>query len=717
MKVDELDISTWAFSQDSNYYYSELRKKGNVHYVSKNNIYLVTGYNTAVEVLNNHQIFSSSGEHPFDPILLNCDPPKHTIHRKILAGGEAPFSSKRIELLSNDITSIANELINHLKSNSSFELMNDFAMPFSSLVILKLLGLNANYNEKLKKWTTTAVSSASIHNKKVAEKNWQELKPDLKKWISEAKQSKSHGGLNELIFHPYSQKNFNEDSIINLTKVLLLGGNETTPNLIASCLYRLLSNTQLINKIKENRQLVNQLINETLRIDAPTQIIQRTCTKDYVLDNSLIPKNSLVSISIGAANMDPSVFENATEFKLNRGGKILSFGYGPHYCIGAHLAKLETKIALNSLINSFPDIRLSRKDKLITHSHSSHVKAVEKLTLNCKQQAAPIRLSIIKQKAIKLIKKEQTSNGELPTYESYPSQHDVKKKNWHITQSSPFVHANILYSISTEKDLQKVFSKGVEFILQQKEIGDMWRFWKISKGINNVPIDVDDTAICSLVLEKNNYTLNNKKILHNNILKKGTIKTWIVPNKRLFLTNPPLYFKLILEKRHYRNSIKNNFLHPDDSELSVALNVLSYLKESTQTTSAISNCIELWEQRKINGDFYNNLMVTIFHIARAYKEGVVSLQKLIPEIVKNIEKNYQKLCFAELLLAALSLRYFEIKNELYDKIKTLILSITSEEDFKFHHFEYFTSKDRNFVAGSHCLTAAWFLELTSEWKD
>src|SRR5690606_16391219 len=136
----------------------------------------------------------------------------------------------------------------------------------------------------------------------IAEKNWEKLKPQLGEWIEETKHHKSKHGINEFIFSSYAQKNFSNNDILNLTKILLLGGNETTPNLIASAFIRLLSSSELTESIRKNRALIDDLINETLRIDAPTQIIQRVCKEDYELDKVVIPKGSLVSLAIGAAN-------------------------------------------------------------------------------------------------------------------------------------------------------------------------------------------------------------------------------------------------------------------------------------------------------------------------------------------------------------------------------------------------------------------------------
>ncbi len=113
----------------------------------------------------------------------------------------------------------------------------------------------------------------------------------------------------------------------------------------------------LLEKVKNNNQLLSNIINETLRLEAPVQIIQRINKIEVSIDSYKIPANSRISLCIAAANRDPAVFEDPNEFMLDRKEKkILSFGYGPHYCIGSNLAYQQTKIALEELFSYFPNM-------------------------------------------------------------------------------------------------------------------------------------------------------------------------------------------------------------------------------------------------------------------------------------------------------------------------------------------------------------------------
>lgn len=292
MNLKSVDISSLAFSQNPYKYYDLLRTSGNVHFLPDNNTWLIIGFNQIVEILMNTEKFTSEGENSFDPILLNCDPPKHTQHRRILASDKAPFSSSRIDQFEKTNRNIAENILSNLKDKNSFDILKDFSLPYSTLVILSLLGISTDTNEALRTWSLSAVSTKSIHNTNYATQKWEELKPIVQNWIEEIKSKPEEQGLAEIIFHSYSQKNFTEEDILNLTKVLLLGGNETTPNLISSALLRILNDKKLLVKIKAKPSIIENVINETLRIDAPTQIIQRTSTIDVVIDGHSIKREA-----------------------------------------------------------------------------------------------------------------------------------------------------------------------------------------------------------------------------------------------------------------------------------------------------------------------------------------------------------------------------------------------------------------------------------------
>ena len=716
MLPSNLDISSIEFSQNPYKAYEILRESGNVHYLKSNNTWLIIGYNEIADILTNTSIYSSVGDNPFDPILLNCDPPEHTKNRKIIGGNKSLFSQNRIEILEDKNRQICKQILENLAKKEELDILKDFCLPFSSLVVIGLLGITTNENEALRNWSTEAVSSKSIFNTNYAIEKWEELKPIVQHWIKIATENKDSEGLSEIIFHKNASGVFSNEAILNLTKVLLLGGNETTPNLISSALLILFNDPALLKKIKENPYLITNLINETLRLEAPTQIIQRTNKIEVRIGSSIIPANAAISLSLGAANRDPEVFEFPNEFILDRKkGKILSFGYGPHYCIGAQLAKQEAEIALEELFNFFPDLVLSPSFKSV-YRHSSHIRGLEKMPVFKNKTGAYI-IKVQRQNAIDLLEKGMNEKYEFPTYEFYPDQ-DKSQKDWITSYPSPFVHANILYSLlNSGLKMESLMEKGTQFLLNLVEKGAVFRFWKLENSFNKVPPDIDDTALCSFVLAKRGHELSNKKILLKTIKKEGKIPTWIFPNWNLLQSNPLLYLRLQFEKRQISNTIKSGMLSLNDHEVGVSVNALLYLGENIHTHKAIEYCIKMYKNDTDTHHFYEHKIVIAYHFARAYKEGISAFKKLALPIEDNIQNEKNNYCFAELLLAYLCLEHFKSTNDLKKELKDLILKKCAIEKTVFENYPYFTSKDRKYCAGSYCLTAAWFLEATKDWID
>ena len=713
----DMDISSLGFSQHPYVHYERLRPLGNVHHLEASDCWLVIGFDEIVEVLGNPRLFTSAGAAHFDPLLLGCDPPDHTRHRKMLEGTQGPFAKNSIQALEERIRLTCRNLIVELPQNGCFDVITDFAGPLSSLVILDMLGIIPDNVEALRQWTQTSVSSRSIHNTTFAQEQWELLRPHIEQWVKAAKTEGRSGVLSHVINHPEAQGYLSEEQIVHLAKILLIGGNETTPNLIGNTLNVLLGEKDLRDAALNDHGLIPKVIHESLRCEAPTQLIHRHTTADVEIGGVLIPKGELVALAIGAANRDPKRFKEPDVFNPHREeGKILSFGFGPHYCIGAHLAKLEATMAIEELLKHFPDLCIHPEFRPVYH-HSSHVHGLTALPLiTSPAQSDYASIKMRRQAALQLIRAEAGAFGHVPTYQNFPHFEPKKDKGWHYTFPSPFVHANVLYSLlNSRDDKAMVLARDLSgFLVDGMEKGGIWRFWPLDNCENPVPPDVDDTAICSFVLRKLGSPVDNEEILRSRITPDGRLLTWIMPDGRLFWKSPLLLWRLWREKQQVLPTLASGMLHPDDAEVGVTANVLMYLGEGQETEPVVQRCISDWRSGTDAFNFYENGIVVAYHLARALHEGISGFGILKDDLVQLIEKESPQQSLPELLLSALSLRYLGETGSLTDYVTARIINhcITEKEIFVNH--PYFTSKDRVFFAGSPCLTAAWFLEATAE---
>jgi len=706
----DFDISGFEFSQNPYQFYAELRKLGNIHFLPNSNAWLVIGYKEITTILLNSKIFTSEGNNSFDPILLNCDPPKHTQHKNIISGDKGILSNNRVDNFSTINRNICKNIIENFKHKLSIDLLQDFALPYSSQVIMNLLGFPATNNKEISEWSYQSVSNSSIYDADFAYKQWLKIRPIIEDFISESNKTNSKHGFSEL-FSYHLISSFSKEDLLHLIKVLILGGNETTPNLISSALFYLLKTPNLLHIIKEDLSLIPAFLNEILRIESPTQIIQRTTREEVFIGDKLIPANSLLYLSIGAANRDPTVFENPDTFDLNRkSGKILSFGFGPHYCIGANLARQEAQIALEELISTFPNLNIS-KSFVPDYRHSSHIRGIKQFPLCLKKKDTEVIIKC-RFEALKILMHDFEKYNEFPSFENYPK---LSKNDWVYTFSSPFIHSNVLYSLINSNFDGKLdlLERAKHVLLKTKETGDVWRFWNLNLARNAVPPDMDDTAMCTFVLKKMGVLLNNNQVFLNSIANNSQILTWIFPDFKMLFNNPQLFVKLISEGKKVKPTIAAKMLNYSDFEIGVAANVLLVLGESKNTKNIIEKIMKDWELDLDNCNFYDKKIVTAFHIARAYNEGIKSFKKIESSVIKLIEMNYKSYCFAELLLCGLILKYFKSNSILNEIISNEIWKAMVDNDDLIKPYPYFTSKDRNYFGGSRCLTAAWLLEYSN----
>jgi cytochrome P450 len=150
---------------------------------------------------------------------------------------------------------------------------------------------------------------------------------------------------------------------LNFAVLLLLGGSETTTNLVGNALRALAglerARPGTLERLRADGALVDRLVEETLRHDAPVQAVLRRTTESVLLAGQTLPAGATVLLLLGAANRDGRVFDDAEAFRLDRGEtKHLAFGWGPHHCLGATLARLEARAALDALF-ARPDLRLT----------------------------------------------------------------------------------------------------------------------------------------------------------------------------------------------------------------------------------------------------------------------------------------------------------------------------------------------------------------------
>jgi cytochrome P450 len=333
--------------------------------------------------LRDHETFISARnpfvEKGFFPqlVLIMDDPPRHTRFRRLV---NKAFTLKRVEALEPWIHTIANELLDEIGSGET-DIIQSYTIPLPVKIIARLMGIPGDDYTTFKRWSDTFISSLISIPLEERMRNTMEMAEYFGKIAAARRTQGAEDLITALVDAEIDGESLQDWEILGFCILLLIAGNETTTNLMGNMLHILVDRPALWQQLREDRSLVEPVIEETLRYESPVQQLQRTTTREVTISGVTIPANELVAVFFGAANRDPKEFPNPDEFRLDRDLRNhVSFGVGIHYCLGAPLARAEAKISLNAFLDRFPVLRYGQAPA-VRQSQSPVVFGFERLPL------------------------------------------------------------------------------------------------------------------------------------------------------------------------------------------------------------------------------------------------------------------------------------------------------------------------------------------------
>jgi cytochrome P450 len=299
------------------------------------------------------------------PGFLFLDPPDHTRLRKLVSKAFAP---KVVKSLEPDITALVDALLDKVADARRFEVINDLAYPLPVAVICRLLGVPIEDEPQFSK--ASALLAAALdpvmsftgqapHTDEMFQARlW--LRGYLRDLIARRRSEPGDDLMSALIHVEESGDQLTEEEIISTCNLLLVAGHETTVNLIANAILAMLRHPAQWTALGADSQRVSAVVEETLRYDAPVQLVGRIAADDMTIGDASIPKGDVMMLLLAAAHHDPAAFDRPDVFDPDRKTiRHLGFGKGPHFCLGAPLARLEAAVALSKLTARFPGARLA----------------------------------------------------------------------------------------------------------------------------------------------------------------------------------------------------------------------------------------------------------------------------------------------------------------------------------------------------------------------
>jgi len=356
--------------------FRRLRSEDPVHWDPFLHAWVVTRYADVLEVLLTFSAdrtptpaqLDEMGLSSLNPIarvmvkqMLFLDAPAHTRLRSLSAKA---FTPARVEQLRGHIHDIVNHLLDGIQAKGGMDVIADLAEPLPAIVTAEMLGVPTSDHLKLKEWSADFAEMLGNfqHN---PERYPRVLKAvaNLTEYFQNAiraqREHPREGLIYSLMTAEIDGDRLTDEEVIANCIVTMVGGQETTTNLIGNGLLTLLRNPAETERLRNDYSLVPSAIEEMLRYESPSQHTARMCPSDREMGGKLIPKRQAVIAIMAAANRDPERFPEPDRFDITRkDNRHLAFGYAAHYCFGAPLARVEGQVVFEALLRRFDDIAL-----------------------------------------------------------------------------------------------------------------------------------------------------------------------------------------------------------------------------------------------------------------------------------------------------------------------------------------------------------------------
>lgn len=295
--------------------------------------------------------------------MLLLDPPDHTRIRKLVSKA---FTPRAVHAMRPRIQKIVDDLLDAVEERGAMDVIDDLAFPLPTFVICEMLGVPADDRDTFKEWTADATYALLPPIMSTPERQQRALEAGMHliayftQLIADRRKNLGDDLMSALIRAEEEGDRLTTDELLSNTIGLLIAGFETTMGLIGNGVRTLLEHRDQLELLQERPQLIASAIEECLRFDSPIQATRRVTHAPIDVGGHTIPEGEVVLALTGSANRDPARFSDPDRFDITREDNgHLSFGFGPHVCLGAHLARMEAQVSIGTLVERFPKLELA----------------------------------------------------------------------------------------------------------------------------------------------------------------------------------------------------------------------------------------------------------------------------------------------------------------------------------------------------------------------
>ena len=365
-----------GFFDDPSVQLNALREQEPVHFMEFSDGYLLTRYDDVFHVLRDRSIGSEAthairtpsieaelaqmAKDPSGPSMLRVDGDDHTRLRRLVAQAFTPRAIERWRLRASELVE---ELLDHFEADGGGDALHDFALPLPATLISDMLGMPAGDLPKLRGWSHAMAKTLDAVNTEEEYQRSVDSAAAMDEYLRDIHDRKEAEPADDifsaLIAAEHEGDRLTKDEVMSNIRLLYVAGHETTTNLIGNGLVELFRHPDQLELLRSTDEHDANLVEEVLRFNPSVQMTRRIPLRDVEVARTTIPAGSVMLLSAVAANRDPRKWgDTADEFDITRpdAKDQVAFGGGPHFCLGAALARLEGQIAIPRMVRRFPDV-------------------------------------------------------------------------------------------------------------------------------------------------------------------------------------------------------------------------------------------------------------------------------------------------------------------------------------------------------------------------